>query len=144
MTGSTARRFWYRVYRDPVVDYSASLSEAHAAYLSTQLIGRLATVGPTGAPHNVPVGFRYNADLGTIDIGGYGLPKSRKYRNVLAEPRVSFVVDDLASIRPWVARGVEIRGTAEVVREGGEALGPPGMAPEFIRIIPTRVASWGL
>jgi Pyridoxamine 5'-phosphate oxidase len=40
---------------------------AHADYLRSQRRGRLATVAPNGAPQNKPVGFRYHAELGTID-----------------------------------------------------------------------------
>ena len=45
-------------------------SSAEVNYLRSQILGRLATVGPDGRPHVVPVGFRYNPDLDTIDIGG--------------------------------------------------------------------------
>jgi hypothetical protein len=40
-------------------------------YLKSQLLGRLATVGPDGQPHAVAVSFRYNAELDTIDFGGH-------------------------------------------------------------------------
>ena len=43
---------------------------AEVAYLQSQRIGRIATVGPDGQPHVVPVGFRYNPDEDSIDIGG--------------------------------------------------------------------------
>lgn len=44
---------------------------AELTYLSEQRLGRLATLDAAGAPHVVPVSFRYNAELGTIDIGGH-------------------------------------------------------------------------
>jgi pyridoxamine 5'-phosphate oxidase family protein len=112
-------------------------------YLDSQLLGRLATVGPDGAPRNVPVGFRLNRERGTIDIGGHNLAASQKYRNVQREPRVSFVVDDLASTNPWTPRFMEIRGTAEALTTGGEAHGP-GFAPELIRITPRRIIAFGI
>ena len=43
---------------------------AEIEYIKSQRLGRLATVNSTGEPHVVPVGFRYNAELDTIDIGG--------------------------------------------------------------------------
>jgi nitroimidazol reductase NimA-like FMN-containing flavoprotein (pyridoxamine 5'-phosphate oxidase superfamily) len=46
------------------------LTDAQLAYLATQRLGRLATADSHGAPQNNPVSFRYNPDLGTIDIGG--------------------------------------------------------------------------
>ena len=113
------------------------------AYLGSQRLGRLATVGADGEPHNVPVGFHYNPALGTIDVGGHNLGKSRKFRDVEHERRVAFVVDDLASITPWTPRGIEIRGTAEALRYGGESLGP-GFGDEIIRIYPRRIIAWGI
>jgi pyridoxamine 5'-phosphate oxidase family protein len=51
----------------------------------------LATVDGDGAPQNNPVGFRYNAELGTIDIGGRDMGASRKFRNLARNPKVAFV-----------------------------------------------------
>ena len=112
-------------------------------YLKSQLLGRLATVGSDGQPHVVPVSFRYNAQLDTIDIGGHDFARRKKYRDVQRNPRVAFLVDDLASVNPWRVRGIEIRGKAEVLTSGGEALGP-GFAPEMFRIRPRRIVSWGI
>lgn len=77
------------------------LDDAETVYLAGQRLGRLATLGPGGAPQVRPVGFRYDPELGVIDIGGMNMAASRKYRNVLADGRVSFVVDDLATTEPW-------------------------------------------
>lgn len=116
---------------------------AEVAYLQSQRLGRLATVGADGQPHVVPVGFRYNPELDTIDIGGHDFAKRKKYRDVQRNPRVAFVVDDLASTAPWRPRGIEIRGEAEVRESGGEAIGP-GFDPEMFRIRPRRIISWAL
>jgi pyridoxamine 5'-phosphate oxidase family protein len=113
------------------------------AYLRSQRLGRLATVGPDGQPHVVPVAFRYNPDEDTIDIGGHGFARRKKYRDVQRNHRVAFVVDDLASVQPWVARGIEIRGQAEVLATGGETV-QPGFDPEMFRIRPRRIVSWGV
>ncbi len=118
-------------------------SPGEVAYLQSQRIGRLATVGPDGQPHVVPVGFRYNAELGTIDIGGHNFAKRKKYRDVQRNPRVAFVVDDLASVSPWIVRGIEIRGEAEVLTAGGSGIGP-GFDAEMFRITPKRIVSWGI
>ncbi len=114
------------------------------AYLQSQRLGRLATVGPDGQPHVVPVGFRYNPTTGTIDIGGHnGFTKRKKFRDVQRNPRVAFVIDDIRSVNPWRVRGIEIRGEAEVLETGGQDIGP-GFDPEMFRIKPKRVISWGL
>lgn len=50
-------------------------------YMAEQRLGRLATVDPAGRPHVVPVTFRYNPELGTIDIGGHDFAKRKKWRD---------------------------------------------------------------
>jgi pyridoxamine 5'-phosphate oxidase family protein len=112
-------------------------------YLQSQRLGRLATVGPDGQPHVVPVGFRYNPELDTIDIGGHDFAKRKKYRDVQRNPQVAFVVDDLASVSPWRPRMIEIRGTAEVLGSGGEQV-ISGFDSEMFRIRPHRIVSIGI
>ena len=75
-------------------------------------LGRLATIQPDGTPQNSPVGFTYNEELGTIDIAGFRMSKSQKFRNVAHNAKVAFVVDDITSRDPWRVRCLEIRGTA--------------------------------
>ena len=115
---------------------------AEIAYLNSQRLGRLATVGPDGQPHVVPVSFRYNPEQDTIDIGGHGFAHRKKYRDVQHNPRVAFVVDDVTSVNPWKARGIEIRGEAEVLPTGGTSI-MPMFDPEMFRIKPKRIISWG-
>ena len=117
------------------------LTDNQRAYLRTQHLGRLATVRPDGTPQNNPVGFRVD-DEGRILIGGADLGNSRKFKNVKTNPAVAFVVDDLASTKPWRPRMVEIRGRAEAI-EDVEPFGP-GYSSELIRITPTKVISFGL
>ncbi len=123
-------------------EVSSTLTAEVVQYLRSQRLGRLATVDAHGAPQNNPVGFFYNAELGTIDIGGRAMGSTRKFRNASANPRVAFVVDDLVSVQPWRVRCVEIRGRAEALIDQP----PPmrGMSPEIIRIHPERVISFGL
>jgi pyridoxamine 5'-phosphate oxidase family protein len=125
-----------------VSDLSSPLRAGVLAYLASQRLGRLATVDSRGEPQNNPVGFRYNADLGTIDIGGRNMGATRKFRNVSGNPRVAFVVDDIASVQPWRVRCVEIRGRAVAVRD--QVPYAPGMSRELIRVYPERVISFGL
>jgi pyridoxamine 5'-phosphate oxidase family protein len=120
-----------------------SLSPAVIAYLDSQLIGRLATAGADGRPHVVPVSFHYNAELGTIDSGGFHVETSKRFRDVQANPWAAIVVDDLVSIDPWTPRMVEIRGRAEALAEGGAAL-RAGFGEAMIRIHPDRVNVFGV
>lgn len=110
-------------------------------YLRSQRLGRLATLSASGEPHVVPVGFRYNADLDTIDIGGHNIGQSKKYRDAARDGRVAFVVDDV--LPPWKPRGVEVRGLAEVLGEGGKQI-MQNFDDEMIRITPSRIISWGI
>jgi pyridoxamine 5'-phosphate oxidase family protein len=117
------------------------LDDSELAYLRSQRLGRLATVDAKGRPQANPVGYFLRPD-GTIDIGGYTMGATKKWRNVAANPYVSLVVDDIASVQPWRVRGVEVRGTAEQV-VGPHDLGAH-MSPELIRITPYAIISWGL
>jgi pyridoxamine 5'-phosphate oxidase family protein len=117
-------------------------TEAELAYLASQRLGRLATAQPDGTLQVSPVGFGVNTDLGTIDIGGRAMASSRKYRNVAANGRAAFVVDDIASVQPWVVRCVEIRGTGEAIPEPLDSASPvPG---PIVRLRPTRIVSFGV
>lgn len=112
-------------------------------YLAGQRLGRIATTGKDGKPHVVPTSFRYNAELGTIDVGGLHVGTTKKYRDVQANPWAAIVVDDLASTDPWRPRMLEVRGRAETVDTGGADLGP-GFGDAFIRIHPDKVNSFGI
>ena len=121
----------------------AKLSDAQVGYLGSQMLGRLATTGADSRPHVVPVSFRYNAELGTVDCGGMHVATTKKYRDVQANPWAAIVVDDLVSTDPWTPRMLEIRGRADAVPEGGESLGP-GFGAAFIRIHVDKVNSYGI
>ena len=111
------------------------------AYLQSQRLGRLATVSATGEPHVVPVGFRYNPEQDSIDIGGHNIVPTKKYRDALRHGRVAFVVDDVQP--PWKPRMIEIRGIVEGLPEGGKAI-VESFSPEILRITPRRIISFGL
>ncbi|MCA1716627.1 MAG: PPOX class F420-dependent oxidoreductase [Actinobacteria bacterium] len=119
----------------------SAFTPAEIEYLQGQQLGRLATVNGSGEPHVVPVGFRHNAELDTIDIGGHNLGASKKFRDVARTGKAAFVVDDV--LPPWQARGVEVRGRAEVFEEGGEDVNSDFDA-ELIRIAPRRIVGWGI
>jgi pyridoxamine 5'-phosphate oxidase family protein len=97
-------------------------------------LGRLATVGADGTPHVVPVAWIYNAVRDTIDIGGAALEHTKKFRDVARSGRAAIVIDDLASVDPWLPRGIEVRGRGEAI----------AMPTPLIRIHPERIVSWGL
>ncbi len=127
----------------PIGDDMGAFSEKEVAYLQSQKLGRMATVGAGGKPHVVPVGFRFDAQQGAFEIGGHGLGKSKKFRDLKQNPNIAFVVDDLVTVNPWAPRGLEVRGRAELFEEGGEKFGP-GWDKAWIRIVPERIVSWGI
>jgi pyridoxamine 5'-phosphate oxidase family protein len=124
----------------------SAFSQAELDFLSTQVLGRLATVQPDGTLQASPVGFAYNSVLDTIDITGYNMARSRKFRNVADNGRVAFVVDDVPSIDPWQVRCLEIRGRGEAIEGPPEGAPPsPGVqAGAVIRVYPRRIISFGI
>jgi pyridoxamine 5'-phosphate oxidase family protein len=123
----------------------SAFTEKELEYMRGQRLGRLATVGGEGSPHIVPVSFRVDAETGTIEIGGRGLSKSKKWRDLRANPKVAFAVDDYASLDPWAPRGIEIRGRAELHDEGGEQrFGADGWDSAWFTVVPRRIVSWGI
>jgi pyridoxamine 5'-phosphate oxidase family protein len=119
----------------------SSFTPGEIEYLASQTLGRLATVNQAGEPHVVPVAFRHNPELDTIDIGGHNIGRSKKFRDVQRSGRAAFVVDDV--LPPWQPRGVEVRGRAEVLETGGQEVNAD-FDPELIRIYPSRIAGWGI
>jgi len=116
-------------------DVMSSFSDPELTYLTGERrLARIATVGKDGTPHVVPVGWSYDAEHDAIQIGGFELQRTKKYRDVQRSGRAAVVIDDLASVDPWRPRGIEIRGRAE-------ALDSPRAA---IRIHPERIVSWGI
>jgi pyridoxamine 5'-phosphate oxidase family protein len=119
-------------------------TEKEIEYLRSQRLGRLATIRPDGTPQIAPVGFHYNAELDVIEIGGRFMSRSKKFRNIVQNPNVALVIDDV--LPPWQPRFVEIRGTAQPVPTGGRALfGASYEADDaIIRITPRQLIGVGL
>ena len=120
------------VFTAPELEYLASGGRRRGD--GDPRLARLATVGPDGTPHVVPVGFAYNPGHDSIDVGGRDFERTKKYRDVARTGRAALVVDDLESIDPWRPRGIEVRGRAEAI-DGDRPL---------IRIHPERIVPWGL
>jgi pyridoxamine 5'-phosphate oxidase family protein len=115
----------------------SAFTDAELEYLTERRpgrLGRIATVGKDDTPHVVPVGWRFNRELDSIDVGGMNLSRTKKFKDVRRNGRASIVIDELESIDPWRPRGIEVRGRAEAI-EGERPL---------IRIHPERIVSWGL
>ena len=116
-------------------------TEKEIAYLQSQRLTRMATVSAKGDLHVVPVGFRYNPETDTIDIGGHNFASSKKYRDALRHGRIAIVVDDV--LPPWKARFLEVRGTVQAFSEGGKAINEQ-FASDMLRLAPTSITSFGV
>jgi pyridoxamine 5'-phosphate oxidase family protein len=121
----------------------SAFTDAELAYLSSAGLGRMATVGPDGQPHVVPVTFAFNADEDAIDVGGIDFGNSKKWRDARRNPKVTFLLDE-----SWGkgAKAIEVRGTAEAHESGGDKINQrfPNFTPQFLRIRPRRIVSWGV
>jgi pyridoxamine 5'-phosphate oxidase family protein len=109
-------------------------TEKEKTYINSQHLARLATVSKAMQPDVAPVGFRF--DGAKFLITGFDITKTFKYKNVKSgNELVSLVIDDLASVQPWQARGIKIHGRAEIADANGRAA---------LVIHPQRSWSWGV
>lgn len=91
-------------------------------FLRSQRLCRLATVGPSGWPHVVPVTYTLT-EAGDFEFDADGV----KLRNLSAEPRCALVVDASSP-----KRGVSVQGRANVIGR------------ERARVVPVSKFTWGL
>jgi len=119
-----------------------TFTAAETQFLARQTRGHLATVGPNGAPQVKPLGFAFNPTLDTIDITGFNMAASAKYRNIQSDPHVAFVVDEVTGESMEGVHFLEIRGVAETAIGTHDPQGH--LAPEIIRIHPRRIVSFNV
>lgn len=118
-----------------------SFSDEELAYLRSQPLARLATLGDDGQPDVVPVGLEFDGSVFWVGGPGASVLRTRKFRNVAADrSKVAFVVDDLVSFDPFVVRGIRVYGEADGPHERVGMIGP-GF---YLRITPTVSWSWNL
>ena len=112
-------------------------TKEEVAYLRSQPLGQIGTASKSGRPDVAAVSFDTDGEY--IYVSGRDLQNTLKYKNVLENPRASFVVDDLKTLRPWAPRQIKIQGKAEIVNHTGYM----GQGT-YIRIKPVLKRSWGL
>ncbi|MDP9342702.1 MAG: pyridoxamine 5'-phosphate oxidase family protein [Actinomycetota bacterium] len=124
----------------------SAFTAAEIEYLQGQRRGYLATVGRDGQPHVIPVTYWFNQDEDALDVGGINFAAGKKWRDAQGNPKVTFLVEDVIVGPPRRARAVEVRGEAELHETGGDSINPrfPNFAPQFFRIRPRRIVSWGV
>jgi pyridoxamine 5'-phosphate oxidase family protein len=118
-----------------------SFTDEEVAYLRSQPLARVATVAGDGQPDVVPLAFEFDGTYFWVGGGGESVLRTRKFRNVLAgNCQIAFVVDDLVSFEPFVARGIRVYGLADEPVERVGMVGP-GI---YVRITPTISWSWNM
>ncbi|MEU4571361.1 PPOX class F420-dependent oxidoreductase [Nonomuraea sp. NPDC023979] len=114
-----------------------AFTEEEIAYLRSQPLARIATLGPGGQPDVAPVAFEFDGERFWVGGSGASVLETRKFRNVRAGNHlVAVVVDDLVSMEPFVARGVRVYGRA------GEPVERVGMVGPGFYLGITPVVSW--
>ena len=108
-------------------------TSAELNYLKSQPLMRFASASVNGRPDVAPVVFEI--DDNDILTGGFDITHTVRYRNIQSNPRVSVVVDDLASINPWSPRGIKIIGGAIIEKFNGS---------QRFRISPEVIISWAI
>jgi pyridoxamine 5'-phosphate oxidase family protein len=98
-------------------------STGELEFMRSQRLARVATVGPTGWPHVVPVMYVLDEDSTSFEFDVDGV----KLRNLTADPRAAMVIDAMGP-----KRGIAVQGRAELI------------GPERARLTPLHKFSWGL
>ena len=118
-----------------------SFTDEEVAYLRSQPIARLATVGEEQQPDVVPVGYEFDGVHFWIGGSGESVLLTRKFRNVAAGAgKVALVIDDMVSFNPFIARGIRVYGDAAGPVERVGMVGP-GF---YIRITPSMSWTWNM
>jgi pyridoxamine 5'-phosphate oxidase family protein len=119
-----------------------SFTDEEIAYMRSQPLARLATVGPDGQQADVvPLAFEFDGTGFWVGGSGPSVLGTRKVRNVQAgNHKVALVIDDLVSLDPFVARSIRIYGLAEPPVERIGMVGPGW----YMRITPTISWSWNM
>jgi PPOX class F420-dependent enzyme/OxyR family protein len=117
-------------------------TEGETEFLKGHSLGHIATVNGAGEPHIVPLRYLFNPEFETIDLGGHGDPRTKKYyRDLVETGRAAFIVDDV--VGPMRVRAVEVRGRVEFLPTGGQNV-RPDYDPELVRLWPRHVLAWGI
>jgi PPOX class probable F420-dependent enzyme len=134
------------------------------AFLDEQRIVQVATVGPQGRPHLVPLWYFVEPGSEPPILRGWTYAKSQKAKNLERDPRATLSIDDGVDYQElrgaMMECDVQVEHDAARVEEYGIALferyGPGGaLAPEVremvveqakkrvgLRFSPTRTVTW--
>ncbi|MFE9022052.1 PPOX class F420-dependent oxidoreductase [Streptomyces sp. NPDC007808] len=118
-----------------------SFTDEELAYLRANPLARFASLCAGEQPDVVPVALDFDGTRFWVGGPGPDVLGTRKFRNVAqGRHKVAFVVDDLVSVEPFVARGIRVYGVADGPVERDGMVGPG----HYLRITPTLSWSWNL
>jgi PPOX class probable F420-dependent enzyme len=138
---------------------TALFDETQLAWLTTRRVAHLATAGPDGAPHVVPVCFAWDGTALYIALDAkpkrVAPTRLKRVRNILANPQVAFLCDTYDE--DWSRLGyLLVHGSAALLDPGPDHAAAiallrekypqyramPIEAQPLIRITPERVTAW--
>lgn len=140
-------------------DIPASWTPETKAFVEAARVGRLATVGPDGSPHVVPICFAFDGTsfYSVIDQKPKRVEPAalRRVRNLTQNPSVSLVIDHYDE--DWTKLGfVLVSGSADILSAEDWARAVALLRAKYpqyremdlegrpvIRIVPARVTAWG-
>jgi pyridoxamine 5'-phosphate oxidase family protein len=117
---------------------TVEFTEAERSFIASQLLARIGTASAKGRPDVAVVTFDFDGTY--FYVSGRENEKTWKYKNTKGNPRASFLIDDLPSVKPWRTRGIKVMGSVDYVLYKGISSGER----EYLRITPLRKYSWGL
>ena len=82
-------------------------SEKELTYLKSQPLARIGIASNPGRPDVTAI--RFDADGEYIYVSGRDVTNTMKYRNVLENPRASFVIDDLKTTKLCARAGLRYK-----------------------------------
>ena len=93
------------------VQTQSAFTPEEIAYLQNQRLGRIATIGPSGQPHVVPVWFMWDGEFVWIS----SFVSTRKIRELKHNPRGAVLIESKQAGGKLTA--VLLEGTVELVDE---------------------------
>jgi PPOX class probable F420-dependent enzyme len=91
------------------------------AFLDEQRIVQVATIGPNGRPHLVPLWYVVEDGEGDPVLRGWTFAKSQKSRNLERDPHATIAIDD--GVEYQELRGVTMECDVEVASDPDEVAG---------------------
>jgi PPOX class probable F420-dependent enzyme len=127
-------------------------SQKEAEFINMQRVARFSTISDEGFPHTVPLCYVFDGEKIFVSVH----PKSKRYRNLSKNNKVSLVIDEYSE--DWSKlKGVMVQGVARILKSDKassdlmlnkypqlKSMPRAGTVAPKIEITPLKVVSWGL